>query len=234
MVIDMRLALIFGLTLVLSTTVAQAQSLKPETPAPLQPGINKGTVDNFVGTHYWYFIANPGQCHVHAQFQPMSLLGNPYRATITITLSDGGHNWSTSKSLSSDNKIVDCTFDGDLKKPTKVLVTVAPPSGGLVRTGGDYQLEVTGPVSFGEKSNADPVIGMYKQMGGYTSLLGDCKFAADGTIQTTSGANGNWKLFDKDSQTYVIDIDGESRHSLQYIEGRGLCDNGMIIFQQIQ
>jgi len=211
-----------------------AQSLKPQDPAPLQPGINQGTVDNFVGSHYWYFMGGPGHTSVHAQFTPMSLLGNAHQSQITMTLSDAAHTWHTDNVLSSDCKTVDYTFNGDLKAPTKVLVTVAPPTGGLVRSGGTYQLEVTGAVSFGQKSNADPVIGMYKQMAGYTSLLGDCKFLADGSIQTTSGANGNWKLFDKDTQTYVINIDGQDRHSLQYVPGRGLCDGDTILFQELK
>lgn len=229
----MKLGLISFLALALAAPVC-AQSLKPESPAPLQPGINQGTVDNFVGTHYWYFMGGPGHTSVHAQFTPMSLLGNAHQSQITMTLSDAAHTWHTDNVLSSDCKTVDYTFNGDLKAPTKVLVSVAPPARGLVRSGGTYQLEVTGAVSFGRMSDADPVIGMYKQMAGYTSLLGDCRFLADGSIQTTSGANGDWKLFDKDSQTYVINIQGQDRHSLQFVPGRGLCDRDMIIFQQIQ
>jgi hypothetical protein len=230
----MKLLLICSLALVLSTTSAFAQSLKPEAPAPLQAGINKGTVDNFVGTQYWYFLSEPGATHLHAQFKSMGLMGNPYKSTITITLSDEANSWHTSKILTSDSQSVDYTFDGELKKPTKILVTVAPPSGGLVRMGGEYQLEATGAVSFGQKSTVDPVIGTYKQMCGYTSLLGACKFLPDGSIQTSSGANGKWQLFDQSSQTYVVDIDGQDRHSLQLMAGRGLCDGDAIVFQQLQ
>jgi hypothetical protein len=75
---------------------------------------------------------------------------------------------------------------------------------------------------------------MYKQMSGYTSVLGDCKFTADGKVVTTSGASGKWSLFDKDSQTYVIDIEGQERHSLQFKSGRGLCDGDLIVFQQLR
>src|SRR5271167_909945 len=131
----MRLVLASALAMILSTAPVWAQSLKPEAPAPLQPGINKGTVDNFVGTHYWYFTGEPGDIHVHAQFSPMGLLGNPYRSDITVTLYDEEKTWSTPKVLSSDSKTVDCDFNGQLKKPTKVMISIAPPAGGLVRMG---------------------------------------------------------------------------------------------------
>lgn len=227
----MRLLLLCALSLTLSTGPVGSQSLKPQSPAPLQPGINSSTVDNFVGTHYWYFTGGPGKVHVRVQFKPMSLLGANMRNEITVSLSDEKKTWSQPKSLSSDSKSVDYTFEGDLKDPTKIIVTVAPPSGGLVRMGGDYQLEASGAVSFGSASTADPVIGMYKFMSGYSMDLGGCKFLADGTIETTAGPSGKWKLFDKDSHTYVVDIDGQERHSLQFRAGRGLCDGDSIVFQ---
>jgi len=230
----MRLVLASALAMVLSTAPVWAQSLKPEAPAPLQPGINKGTVDNFVGTHYWYFTGEPGDIHVRAQFSPMGLLGNPYRSDITVTLYDEEKTWSTPKVLSSDSKTVDCDFNGQLKKPTKVMISIAPPAGGLVRMGGSYQIEATGTVAYGPQSTTDPIVGMYKQMAGYSTLLGDCKFLPDGSIQTTSGPSGTWKLFDKSSLTYVIDIDGQARHSLQFVPARGLIDGDIIIFQQLR
>jgi hypothetical protein len=231
----MKSRIFSGLLLLLLATPVGAQSLKPESPAPLQPGINKGTADNMVGTHYWYFTGGPGKTHVHAAFTPMGLLGNPHHGDITVTLYDEGRTWHTAKILSSDQKLVECTFDGDLKRPTKVLISVAPPSGGLIRMGGDYELVVTGDVTFGEKSNQEPIVGLYKVMGGYTTNLGDCKFFPDGTLQTTAGPKGTWKLFDKDSSTYVINIDGQERQSLQYKAGRGLCDSQQfILFQELR
>ena len=229
----MRSILALATLVCVSATPALAQSLKPQSPAPLRPGINTATVDNIIGTHYWYFVGGPGVIHLHAQFTPMGLLGNASRSSITITLSDELHTWATPKTLVSDRQEVDTQFDGNLKTPTKVIVTVAPPPSGLVKSGGTYKLELTGPITYGAESSADPIIGMYKQMAGYTSLLGDCKFAADGTVTCTNGPSGHWKLFDKDTQTYVIDIEGQDRHSLQYHAGRGLCDGEIVLFQQI-
>jgi hypothetical protein len=231
---DMKLLLASVLAMMLSTASARAQSLKPEAPAALQPGINKGVVDNFVGTHYWYFTGGPGETRVHAQFKSMGLLGNPYKADVTFALYDEAKTWRQPKVLSSDSKTVDYNFTGQLKKPTKIIVSVAPPAGGLVRMGGDYELEVTGAAAFGQQSSVDPIIGTYKEMAGYSTDLGDCTFLANGNIQTTSGATGDWKVFDKDTQTYVINIVGQDRHSLQLSTGRGLVDGQTLIFQQLR
>jgi hypothetical protein len=104
----------------------------------------------------------------------------------------------------------------------------------LVRASGQYELEVTGAVAYGQKSSIDPIIGTYTQMSGYTTNLGACKFLPDGTIVTANGPGGNWKLFDEGTKTYVINIDGQERHSLQFVAGRGLCDADIIYFQQLR
>lgn len=167
----MKLLLAMVFATVFAVPPVLAQSLKPEAPAPLQPGVNKSTVDNFVGPHYWYFTGGPGQTRVHAQFTSGGLMGNPYKVDMTFSLFDQGRTWRTNKVLTSEGKTVDYTFLGDLKKPTKVIVSVVPPSGGLVRAGGDYELEVSGAVAFGAQSTADPIVGVYKEMNGYSTDL---------------------------------------------------------------
>ncbi len=219
----------------LSFTPVRAQSLKPEAPAPLQPGVNRGTIDSTIGNHYWYFFGKPGKTQVHATFSSMGLLSNNQTTSVSFTLSDQGNTWHTTKVLTSPGKPVDCTFDGLLKKPDTLILTVAPPTNSLLRVGGSYELEAMGTVAFGEKSTADPIIGTYKEMGGYTKDLGACKFNPDGTVVTTSGASGSWKLFDQSTAMYVINIDGEERHTLKFIAGRGLCDEqGSPNFQQVR
>lgn len=75
---------------------------------------------------------------------------------------------------------------------------------------------------------------LYKWMSGYSKDLGACKFTPDGKVITTSGANGDWKLFDEDMRMYVINIDGETRHSLKFVRGRGLVDEqGIPAFQLV-
>lgn len=219
----------------LSAKPVGAQSLNPNTPSPLQAGINKGQVDNGVGTHYWYFNGGAGKVRIHCQYSSIATLGPSFKSTATFTLTDGARTWKQTKDLTADTKTSECDFDGDLKKPTKLILTITPPPSGLLHVAGDYQVEATGAVAFSAPSDTDQVVGVYKQMNGYTTLLGDCKFSADGNIETTSGASGNWKLFDKDSRTYVINITGQDRHSLQLVPGRGLCDSdGIAVFQSLR
>lgn len=230
-----KVILFYCCTLFLFVAPVCAQSLKPESPAPLQSGINRGTIDSVIGTHYWYFEGKPGKTQVHATLKSMGLFGNAQRTSVAFTLSDSGNTWHSTKVLTSDSKPVDCTFDGLLKKPAKLIMTVAPPSNSLLRVGGDYELEATGSVAFGQKSTADPIIGVYKWMSGYSKDLGACKFTPDGKVITASGANGDWKLFDEDTRMYVINIDGETRHSLKFVPGRGLVDEqGIPAFQLVR
>jgi hypothetical protein len=229
----MRLLQRSVLAMFLSITAAGAQSLDPKKPDALQSGINKSVVDNSVGPQYWYLTGGPGSVRIHAQFAARGVYNNG-PATITLKLTDSAKTWSTAKSITASQKPMECDLTGQLKQPTKLLLSIAPPPAGLLKAGGEYQIEATGAVAFGPASTDDPVVGIYKHMNGYTSRLGDCKFLADGTIQTTSGATGTWKLFDKDSQTYVIDMSGQERCSLQFMSGRGLLNGDSIIFQRIR
>jgi hypothetical protein len=214
---------------------AEAQSLKTQTPYPMQVGINSSTVINFVGTHYWYFEGGPGKVHLHCQLKPMALFGNPQNNSVTFTLQDDKKTWKPmSKVLTSSQKPVDCDFDGDLKSKTKLIVTVAPPNGGLIRMGGDYEIESSGAVSFEPKPTGPQAVGMYKPMSGFTQDLGQVKLNADGSVQTTTGAGGKWQLFDIDSQTYTIDIEGQQRKTLQFHPGLGLMDNTDIVLQSLR
>lgn len=214
---------------------ADAQSLKPDAPTPLKPGINRGLVDALVGPQYWTFMAQPGANKVHVTFSAMGIYGTAPRTSVTFTMSDPGNTWHTSKVVTSQGTPIDATFDGTLKKPTKVIVTVAPPTNALLRVGGNYEIEATGAVSFlPSGASTTPIVGVYKQLAGYTKPLGDCKFTSDGKVVTTSGASGDWKIFDEETQTYIVNIDGEQRHSLKFVPGRGLLDNDIIIYQQLR
>jgi hypothetical protein len=209
----------------LSIATASAQSLKPDAPAPLKAGINDSQTDNFTGTHYWYFYAGPGRVTVHCQFKGGGLLGNSMNSSLTFTLSDVAQTWQQSKKLVSGSTADarETTFVGNLKKRTEVIVSVAPVSGGLVRMGGEYQITAGGAVAFGQEKTGDPIVGTYMQMYGMTENIGATKFKADGTIVAANGFTGTWKLFDADTHTYAIVINGE-RLSLMYRPGIGLVD----------
>lgn len=218
-----------------SASSASAQSLKANAPAPLKAGVNRGLVDALVGAHYWTFMAQPGNSKVHVTYSAMGIYGTAPRTTVTFTMSDAANTWHTSKVLTSQGSPVDTSFEGVVKTPTKIVISVVPPTNALLRVGGNYEIEVTGAVAFDQTgSTASPVIGMYKQMAGYTKPLGDCKFTADGKVVTTNGATGDWKLFDENDQIYVVNIDGEERQSLKYVPGRGLVSNDIIIYQMLK
>jgi len=220
-----------ALAFLLATSIASAQSLKPGSPAPLQPGVNSGTVDNFVGTQYWYFIAHPGKIEVHVRFKAMTLLGNAQRTSLTISMYDSAQKWHVSRILSSAQTDAETTFTGTLRDTEKIILSVEPPSGGLVRMGGDYQITLSGTVSYGsERANGDPVVGTY------SSYYGACKFLANGAIECTDGTTGTWKLFDAGSHIYAIDIAG-LHYSEQLVPGRGLVDTSdptIIRFQALR
>ncbi len=214
---------------------AEAQSLRPDAPTPLKPGVNRGLVDALVGSQYWTFTGQPGANKIHVTYTAMGVLGTAPRTSVTFTMSDPANTWHISKVLTSQGAPVDTTFEGELKTPTRVIVSVVPPSNALLRVGGNYEIEATGSVSFGPANTATaPIVGVYKQMCGYTKPLGDCKFSADGKVVTTSGVSGDWKLFDEDTQIYVVNIDGEERHSLKFVPGRGLLDSDIIVYQQLK
>jgi hypothetical protein len=210
---------------VLSVATASAQSLSPNAPAPLKPGINDSQTDNFTGTHYWYFYANPGRVTVHCLFKGGGLLGSSMNSSLTFTLSDVAQTWQQSKKLVSGSTADarETTFVGNFKKRTEVVVSVVPVSGGLVRLGGEYQITVGGAVAFGQAKSGDPIVGTYMQMYGMTENIGLTKFKADGTIAAANGFTGTWKLFDPDTHTYTIVINNEHL-SLIYRAGIGLVD----------
>ena len=198
--------------------IASAQSLKASNPAPLQAGVNSGTVDNFIGTQYWYFVARPGKVDVNVRFKAMSLLGNAQRTSLTITMYNSAQTWHNSKVLQSTQKDATVHFVGTLRDTEKIVISVESPSGGLVRMGGDYQIVVTGAVSYGStRANGDPVVATY------SSYYGAARFLANGAIVCADGTTGTWRLFDPANHIYAIAIAGLN-YSEQLVPGRGLVD----------
>src|SRR5215470_10545863 len=74
-----------GLT---TLSAANAQSLDPQQPAALAPGVNKGNVDSFKGAHYYYFWAGPGHFDVNMAFREMGLFGAPHRQSLSFDFYD--------------------------------------------------------------------------------------------------------------------------------------------------
>ena len=222
--------------ILLSVTFLSAQSLKPDAPAPLKEGINSATSDSLVGTQYWYFYAAPGSSKVVVRLkQSTTLYGAEMRTTLAVTMTDGNRTWRNTKMLTANPNGAEVVFAADkVLKHQKIIISVAPPNQQLIRMGGDYEIEVTGDVSFAEVSvNVDPVIRTYDSK---INSYGATRFLADGTIVASDGSQGVWKLFDPENQIYTIVI-GQYKDSLQYRAGYGLVkpsDQNLIRFQEVR
>ena len=229
-----RLFLFFALFLVAS--YASAQSLKPNNPYPLSPGINQATSDSLVGTQYWYFYATPGSNRLTVRFKnPTTLYGAGMGTTVlTITVTDAARSWRVVKTVTSNKNQAETSFTADkVAKRMKVIVAVAPPNQNLVRMGGDYEIEATGDVAFGEVSSADPIVRTYDSK---LNTYGATRFLADGTVVASDGSRGTWKVFDPDNRIYTVQID-TFRWSVQYLPGYGLVkpsEPNMIMFQELR
>ena len=193
-----KLGLLFALFA--AAVSASAQSLKPEDPYPLKAGINRGTADSFVGTHYWYFYADPGAIHVSVRLRDAkTALGVGLKTTLTVTLTDGARTWKPAiKYIGTQPNTTETAFEGKVAKRTKILLSVAPPQGTLLRTGGDYEIEVSGAADYGQlKDTGDPIVRTFDaKVQDYDGPYGAVKFNADGTVITANGFTGTWCLFD--------------------------------------
>jgi len=118
------------------------------------------------------------------------------------------------------------TYDGTVTQRTRVLVGVSPVNSKLVRQTTPYTIVVSGNVSYGSASaGPDAIVGMYAQklMFQGEPELGAVKFLANGTIVTSNGGEGTWKLFDAESGIYTVTIGGR-RMTLTLQRGRALVD----------
>lgn len=235
----MRIFFFFA-ALFLTTGLASAQSLQPQRPYPMQAGINQGTSDSLVGTHYWYFHALPGTNRLTVRFKnPTTLYGASMNTALTITVTDDKKTWRVIKTVTGNRTQSEATFTSNkLDRKVTIIVSVAPPNQNLLRMGGDYEIEATGDVAFGGAASAeDPIVRTYDPMTmHYSEEYGATKFLADGTVVTANGFTGTWKVFDKESRIYVVAL-GRIRYSLQYRPGYGLVrpkDPNMIEFQELR
>ena len=226
---------LFGVLLLCSGPTAFTQSLDPRQPAPLQPGQNSGTVDNFVGSNYFYLTSGPGATTITVSYNSMSLLGNAQRSSLNIELSDEKHTWVERRTITSTKQSSSTTMVGNLKVPTRLILSIIPPSGGLVRAGGDYTVTATGAVRFDPPLNPSQlIVGTYTPMSIHENEDTAAKFSPNGALVFASGTTGQWKLFDADSHLYTITY-LSTRLSLKLIPGRGLVDAHdptVIVFQR--
>ena len=213
-----------------AATQADAQSLDKKAFAPLQAGVNSGTVDSMIGAHYWYFYAEPGSFEVRFTQGAAQGFAASGHATINCGFSPptpGSH--ITYKV--TPNGVV---FSGTVTQRTQLGVVVAPPNSTLIRSTVPYSIIATGSAVFDKPKDAGPaVVGMYNSflaVHAGEEPLGAVRFNADGSVEAANGMTGNWKLFDAQSGTYIVMIAGQHL-SLHYDSGRGLVDSsGYVTF----
>src|SRR5580692_8669567 len=194
-----------GVLLTLAVVPALSQSLDAQHPAPLQPGVNTGTVDNFVGGNFFKFSGGPGALNVVVSYNSMGLLGNAQRSSLTVELTDEKKSWVERRVISSVKESNSTKMVGNLKVPTRLVLSIIPPQGGLVRSGGDYTVTASGAVQFDPPlSPTQLVVGTYTPMSVHDNEDTAAKSSADGTLEFASGTRGRWKLFDASSLLYTV------------------------------
>jgi hypothetical protein len=229
-----KLALLFAFLTIVSS--AAAQSLKPENPYAMAAGINKGTSDSLVGSHYWYFYATPGSNRLTVRLKtPTTLYGAQPRTVVTVTLYDANRTFRITKTVSTQINAQEATFTADkVGKRMKVIVRIDPPNQNLLRMGGEYEVEASGDVAFDDsKSSGDPIVRTYDSM---NNSYGAVRFLADGRVIASDGSQGTWKAFDPENRIYTVEI-GQFRWSVQYAPGYGLVkpsEPNLILFQELR
>jgi hypothetical protein len=235
--------IVTALTLAASGTIASGQSLNPKEPTQLAAGVNRGTVDSMVGPQYWSFKYRKGSGKITVTFTSMGLFGNPTAATIQVVFHNMSGQVVDTRAVTSRGKAVELDLPGNFKSAGMMMIEMRPPSNTLVRTGGDYTLVASGDaIDFSGHAGPvkEPVIGTYAVMVCPPDF--DCqsslsiRFAPDGTVKTTDGHSGTWKLFDPDAMIYSVVV-GRDRWSLKLVPGRGLfntSDLSVVIFQAVR
>jgi hypothetical protein len=233
---SLALALIAG---ALAPNVAGAQSLDSKHPAALVAGENTGTVDSMVGPQFWSFQSRAGSASIVVRFAAMGLFGNASASTIQVVLHDATGKVFASDSITSTGKPVEVKWPGTFGKPGPVVLEIRPAGSSLVRTGGDYSIQVSGAVDYSNVKVPGPerIAGTYNLMVCPPTL--DCqaaRFFPDGSVKTADGSTGTWSSFDPQSLIYTVKI-GSNQWSLKLVPGRGLVDTANtsgIIFQAVR
>jgi hypothetical protein len=225
------------------TAACAAQSLNPKAPAPLAAGPNRGTVDTMVGPQYWTFKYKKGAAKISINFNSMALFGNPQKATMEVVLRGSNGQVIQTKSVTSSGPAAQLEMPGTFAGPGAAVIELRPAGSTLVRGGGDYTLTVSGDgIDYAGVVARGPeqIVGTYSVRVCAPDF--DCqnslaiRFAKNGTVQTTDGHSGTWKVFDPDAMIYSV-VMGPDRWSLKLVPGRGLFspdDMSVVVFQAVR
>ena len=147
---QLALALAMGL---IAASASMAQSLDPDKPAPLAPGVNKGNVDSMIGSHFYYFWAGPGHFDIKLAFKDLGLYGNPLRQALTFDFYADDSRLMAHNAIVAAGRLERIATNGDLADRRRIRIAVVPQKG-LIRLGGYYEIEVTGEVELPGKEGA--------------------------------------------------------------------------------
>jgi hypothetical protein len=215
------------------STPSQAQTNDVKNPAPLKPGLNKAVIDSFGSEQFWTFTAQPG--HFQLRFTrsgPQEGFSVGPKAGVGAVFAPK----TPESTLDYKEDASGTTFNGNVKHPTRVVIMVEPAKSPLVRQTNSYTLEATGSAMESSAAAASGDSGASSVVGAYTMNMNDlgvAKFAADGSIITSSGARGTWELFDADTRTYVITISGQ-RLTWTFQPGRGFVDKNEVLVAAVK
>lgn len=174
--------------------------------------------------HYYSFLCEPGQAVVSLEYSSNGFPG--VGGSIGVSL--------YKDSQSPKNRIVvpgsQALYSQGATKPgqngfsfrceakVKLTLRVEPPNGQLLVAVGRYNIRATGAVSFeeGAESEYAAAPGTYRYGNEFVKLT------ADGSLESTTGYAGAWKMFDAGSRTYVLGL-GDGRQTLTYWPGVGFA-----------
>ncbi len=221
-------SLAVAITLALFSSPAMfGQSLDVHNPAILKEGLNNGVIDSFGSDQFWCFTARPGSYKaVFTRNDPQEgfSIGPKAGCGAIINPSVKGSTITTTQAPTG------VVIEGHCETPTRILVMIEPAKSPLVRQTNAYTLTVNGSSSSNEAAASgqrDQVVGVYDAN---NSNYGVAKFGADGTITTTSGASGQWALFDDATRTYTVNL-GTDKWTLNFEPARGFVDkNNVLMF----
>lgn len=202
-----------------------AQSVDPNNPAPLKPGVNTAHVDTQTAVHYWSLTGEKGTVKINITFRSSSILGMKIRTPLGLEMyNPKTPNQKFSKTLFSSGEETEFTIEGPCAGDCYEVLAILPPRA-AVNLGGEYQIQAIQGVKFADPVNTDrdSIETHHFRKFGCNDNDPQCaiSFLANGVISLPGGDRGTWRLFDRDRGIYVIVI-GDQRQSLKFKPGVGL------------
>jgi hypothetical protein len=228
----------------LIATPCLAQSLDIHSATALRPGDNHGTIDNQTGAQFWALHYGAGAGKIQVSFTSMGIFGNPMKCTVGVVVMTPDGKILARQQLTSVGQPAQLSWPGNFAHAGVWIIEIQPMASNIVRNGGDYVINVSGPAIAGGGPAAAPnpaeVVGTYAVMVCPPDFQCDSglaiRFAPDGGVVTTDGHSGHWTLFDPDARVYTVVV-GRDHWTLKLVPGRGLMDThdqSIVVFQSVR